>query len=66
MIISKYIDEQAMTINSIIKDFKAWAKMQDYSKISKEQENEIRMLCKEYPILNILCAAMEEMGYESF
>lgn len=66
MIISNYIDKQAISTDQIIKDFNAFLEMQEDLKLTKEQELEIRNLCKTHPIVNILCTAMLEIGYESF
>lgn len=66
MIISKYIDLEALDEYQIINDFSSWTESQDGSKLSFKQKKEIMELLEKYPILKILCAAMYDQGYDSF
>ena len=66
MIISKFVDMQALDEYEIIDDFSSWIKDQDSSNLSFEQRKEVMELLEKYPILKILCAAMYDKGYDSF
>ena len=66
MIISKFIDEHAYTTEHIIKEFKKWCSYQDGTKLTQKQVQEIKKVCEQYPIVGILCAAFDEIGYDSF
>lgn len=66
MIISNFVDELAFEVDQIIDDFKMFLEAQDGSVLTEEQELEIRKICEEHPIITILCAGMNEIGYESF
>lgn len=66
MIISKFVDSQALDEYKIIDDFSSWIKYQDGSDLSFEQRKEVMGLLEKYPVLKILCAAMYEQGYNSF
>jgi hypothetical protein len=66
MIISNFVDNHAWEVDSIIDDFKMYLETQDGSTLTKEQELEIRKICEEHPIINILCAGMYEIGYDTF
>ena len=65
-IISEYVDLNAMSIFEITDNFSVYLKEMDGSKLSKENRDLIIKLCKEYPILRILCHAMYSAGYSSF
>ena len=64
MIISKYVDANAMDTLSIIDKFCHYLMEVDHSKLSNENRKLIITLCNEYPIINILCQAMFSQGYE--
>ena len=65
-IISECVDLDAMSIFEITDNFSIYLKEVDGSKLSKENRDLIINLCKQYPILRILCQAMYSAGYESF
>lgn len=66
ILISEYIDTEAMNILEIMDDFSLWLKQMDNSKLTTEQRKEVVDLLENNRILRILCAAMYEVGYESF
>ncbi len=66
MIISKYVDSEAMDIEEIIDNFNEYLEMADGSALTPEQSKLIKKLCEKYPVLRIMCRAMHYAGYESF
>lgn len=66
MIISNFVDKHAWEVDDILHYFKIFLETQDFSVLTKEQELEIRKICEEHPIINILCAGMYEIGYDTF
>ena len=66
ILISEYIDTEAMNTLEIMSDFSLWLKQMDNSKLTTEQRKEIVDLLENNRILRILCAAMKNIGYESF
>lgn len=63
MIISKYIDPEAMSIEEITDNFSSYLMQMDNSILTFEQYQLIKNLCEKYPILRILCKAMYITGY---
>jgi len=66
ILISEYTDTQAMSTLEIMDNFSSWLKQMDGSKLTTEQRKKIVDLLENNRILRILCAAMYEVGYESF
>lgn len=66
MIISKYVDVNAMNINEITDNFSEYCDFVDGTKISQETRKEIIEICEKYPIVRILCRAMYSQGYNVF
>jgi len=66
ILISEYIDPEAMNVLEIMDDFSLWLKQMDNSKLTTEQRKEVVDLLENNRILRILCTAMKSIGYESF
>lgn len=66
ILISEYIDTEAMNVLEIMDDFSLWLKQMDNSKLTTEQRKEVVDLLENNRILRILCTAMKSIGYESF
>lgn len=63
MIISKYVDPEAMSAEEITDNFSSYLRQMDNSILTFEQYQLIKNLCEKYPILRILCRAMYITGY---
>ena len=63
---SNFVTNQKMDFQNILDDFRCWLIEQDGSTFSFEDSKELKELYDKNPIIGILCAAMQDTGYDSF
>lgn len=66
ILISEYIDTNAMNVLEIMDNFSQYLKLSDGSQLTIEQRKEVVNLLEQNRILRILCSAMYSQGYDSF
>lgn len=66
MIISDFIDADALSTNEIIDNFCQYCNSMDGTKITFEIRKKLQTLLDKEPLLRILSRAMYNQGYDSF